>query len=219
METVVGMAKTLGKIEKPPVSHFEKKRKLYCVPLLYSIKNAPKEYLEKLDLYWNQATEHINNLEKAGKVSKIYYESISSSNEDALKEIKQIDERSYKLVKVKFDQGAEIISLEDKEVFNEYMDWSICLSVISRSKNVFAKVLEFYEEAHKKRIEHITKRINETLNDGEAGLLIMNDDDRSRIQFSSDIEVFLVRPPALNEILRWLRDYLSKSKIKNTEMQ
>lgn len=207
------MSETLGKISKPSVDEFKEGRKLYCVPLLVNLKNASSEYQEKYNLYWNQVTEHVNGLEKAGPVRKIYHEAVFQSGEEGLEAVKQLNEKSYQLVKSKFNQGAEFQALEDRDLFNEYTDWFMALSVVGRSKKVADKVLEYFREVSDRRDEYIVKRINETLKAGEAGLLIMGDEYRMQIQpqLSPDIQVFLVRPPALNDIQRLLREMLQHS--------
>jgi hypothetical protein len=48
--------------------------------------------------------------------------------------------------------------------------------------------------------------INSNLKEDEAGLLIMKDEDRAKLQFPSDIEVFLITPPAYDDIIRWFRE-------------
>ena len=80
------------------------------------------------------------------------------------------------------------------------------------SEKVFGKVLEFYRDTSKRRYEHIAKRIDETLEEGETGMLIMNEEDRSNIQFLSDIEIFIVHPPALADIQHWIREQLKIGK-------
>ena len=45
------MAEPLGKIEKPEAKEFASKRKLYLVPLLFTGKNAPEDYVEKYQRY------------------------------------------------------------------------------------------------------------------------------------------------------------------------
>jgi hypothetical protein len=207
------MSETLGKISKPSVDEFKESRKLYCVPLLINVKDAPSEYQEKYNLYWNQVAEHINGLEKAGRICKIYHEAVFQSGEEGLDAVKQLNEKSYQLVKSKLDQGAEIQALEDRDLFNEYTDWLMALSVVGRSKKVADKILEYFREVSDRRDEYIVKRINETLKTGEAGLLIMSDEYRMHIQpqLSPDIQVFLVRPPALNDIQRLLREMLQHS--------
>jgi hypothetical protein len=206
------MTETLGKITKPSADKFKKDRKLYCVPLIINIKDAPTEYQEKYNLYWEQVAEHINGLEKAGKVNKIYHEAIPYPGEEGLEAIKQLNEKSYQLTKTKTEQGAKLEALEDKELFNEYTDWLMALSVVGRSKKVADKILEYYRDASDRRDEHVTKQINETLKEGEAGMLIMSDEYRMHIQtqLPPDIQIFLVRPPALNDIQQLIQKMLQQ---------
>ena len=202
---------TLGKIDKPPVEQFKIGRKLYCVPLVYSSNDSPQDYLEIINQYWTQVEEHVNMLEKVEKISKIYFESISVSGEEAMQIIKEENEKAYKLVKIKYESGGQLQALEDGELFNERMDCMVCMAVVGRSHTVLAKISKFFEEANKKRDDHIAKQIVGTLKEDEAGMLVMNDQDRVRIQsqFPSDIHVFLVHPRALDDIYRWLRDHSS----------
>jgi hypothetical protein len=206
------MAKELGRIQKPSLERFKEGRKLYCVPLLPYVEDGgfPKDYHEKVSLFWRQVVEQVENLEKAGKVSKVYHESITSSGEEAMDTIKRMNKKSYELVKAKCEAGATLQVIEDKDSLDEYLDWSMCLSVVGRSRNVFKKIIDFQEEAAEKREEYISNRINETLKENEAGILLMTDEIRMRIQpkLSSDIRTFLVHPPALNDVQRWLRDYM-----------
>ena len=65
-------------------------------------------------------------------------------------------------------------------------------------------VSDLYAEASKKRYEYITNRINETLGENNAAILFIR--ENHRIQFPSDIEVFRIEPPPLDEIHRWLRE-------------
>ena len=78
-----------------------------------------------------------------------------------------------------------------------------------QNQEVFAKVYGFYAAASKKRNEYIAKRIDETLEADETGILFMR--EGHQVQFPSDIQVFYVAPPALDEIKRWLRDRETKS--------
>ena len=64
-------------------------------------------------------------------------------------------------------------------------------------------------EASKKRNERIASQIDETLNEDESGILFMR--EGYQIQFPSEIEVFYVAPPALDEIKRWFRDRETKT--------
>jgi hypothetical protein len=88
------------------------------------------------------------------------------------------------------------------------MDWSRCLIIGLQNPQVVSKVYDFYIEAGKKRNEFIARKIDETLKENEIGLLLMR--ENHQVQFPSDMQVFYVAPPALDEIKRWLREHESK---------
>jgi hypothetical protein len=200
------MSEELGKIEKPSAEEFKGGRKLYFIPLIYCGKESPAEYLEKYNKYWNQVESQVTDLGvKLGQVSKIYHELILVGGEDGLKAIRDLNDRSYQLARSRFDNGAELEAMEDSELLTEFMDWNKCLLVGLQNQKVFTKVYESYTEASKKRNEYITKHIDETLKANETGILFMMEEGH-QIQFPSDIQVFYVAPPALDEIKRWLRD-------------
>jgi hypothetical protein len=52
------------------------------------------------------------------------------------------------------------------------------------------------------------------LAEDEAGLLILREEDRLRLQFSDDIDVFFVTPPVRDDILKWIRGEVKAGKIK-----
>jgi hypothetical protein len=83
---------------------------------------------------------------------------------------------------------------------------------------VQSKILEFYKDALKRRFEGNAKTIDDTLKNGEAALLVMTDENRMQLQsyLPSDIEVFLIHPPAFNDFRRYFRDYW-KNQINETQ--
>jgi len=205
------MAQELGKIDKPEAGSFKQGRKLFLVPLIYSAKDAPPEYVEKFDLYWKQATEHVGNLEaKVGRVDRVYHESISSGGEDGLKAMEKLNPKSCQIARQKCQSNAELEATEDRELVEESMDWERCLLIGFMSSKVAGIVSEFYIEASRKRYEHIGKKIDETLKADEIAVLFIT--EGHMVQFPKDVEVFSVAPPALDEIHRWLRDRASRKK-------
>jgi hypothetical protein len=202
------MAQELGKINKPEAVSFKQGRRLLLVPLIYSYKDSPSEYTEKYELYWKQALGHIASLEaKIGTISRIYHESISLGGEEGLKIMEGLNPKSFQLVKQKHQDGATLEVIEDKELAEETIDWERCLFIGFLSDKVARKVAEFYIETSKKRYEHISKRIDETLQVNEIGVLFIR--EGHLVQFPEDIEVFSVSPPALDEIHSWLRNQAS----------
>lgn len=204
------MSQELGKIEKPEAEEFKKGRKLYFVPLIYCEKEPQAGYLERFNKYWGQVEDQISGLElKLGKVDKVYHELVSVGGEDGVKVIKDLNDKSYQIIENRLDKGTQLEATEEAEILTEFMDWSRCLVIGLQNQKVFTKVYEYYTEASKKRDEHIAKKIDETLKEGEVGILFMR--EGHQIQFPLDITVFYVVPPALDDIKRWLRDREVKS--------
>ena len=199
------MTEQLGKIEKPEVEHYTGKRKLYLVTLILSGEDAPPEYVEKFNRYWEQVSQHVTNLEsKIGKVSHVYHESITLAGENGLKVAEKLNPSCCQIAKDMCQSGAVFEATEDKELADENMDWERFLLMGFISHKVAKIVSEFYVEASRKRYEHVAQRIDETLKANEVGILFIR--EGHMVQFPSDIEVFSVAPPALDEISRWLRD-------------
>ena len=205
------MAEELGKIEKPPVEEFKKGRKLYFVPLIYCGEETPEEYLEKFNKYWEQVEKQITELElKLGKVNRIYHELIPAGGEDGSQAIKELNDKSHKIIQTCLEKGAQLEAVEEGDLLTEFMDWGRCLIVGLQNQKVFTRVYESYTEVSKKRNEYIAGKIDETLNTDEVGILLMR--ENHQVQFPSDIQVFYVAPPALDEIKRWLRERQTESK-------
>jgi len=194
----------LGEIERPHLEDFIGKRKLYFVPNFYHINDASDEYIGLLSKYWDEVSQQIERLEVLGKVKKIFCEGIFTTGEDALNTISKVNKGAFLIIKKKVEEGAVLFPTESGEIFGPFLDWANCLNVV-RTEEVFTKVFGFYTELLNKRLEHAKNIIQGNLSQGEAGLLIMKDEDRVNLQFSTDIEVFLVRPPSYDDILRWLR--------------
>jgi hypothetical protein len=210
------MPEQLGKIERLGVECFKQGKKLYLVPLVYSGEEGPDEYKEKCSRYWQQVTEQLTNLaSKIGRVNRVYHESIFQCGEDGIKALERLHPSSYQIAKTQCDDGAIFEKIEERELFEEVMDWQRCLMLGFISDKVASKVSEFYVEAARKRNEFMAKRISETLKDDEAGLLFIREEHS--VQFPSGVEVFSILPPALDEIHRWLRDQAGLGIEKLTE--
>ena len=203
----------LGQIDRPEAETFVGKRKLYCVANIYSIEDAPDDYKELFNKYWDEVVQQIEKVETAGKIKKIFCEIIYNQGDEALNIVAKLNERIVQIIKKKVEEGGTLFPLEDKEILGPYTDWGNCLRVVY-TKEVFMKVLEFYTEFSDKRLQQILSIIDSNLSDAEAGLVLMKDEDRAKLQFPSDIEVFLITPPSYDDIIRWFREKLIK---KSTE--
>jgi len=210
------MAEQLGKIEKPEAKEFTGKRKIYLVPLLFSGKNSPKDYMEKYRQYWQQVGEHVANLEaKLGEVGHIYHESIYQAGKEGLEAMQKLNPDSGQLAREKSQRGALIEAVEDRALAEESVDWERFILMGFISQKVAQQVYDLYVQALRKRYEHIARQIDETLEADKAGLLFIR--EGHMVQFPEDIEVFSVAPPALDEIHRWQREQMSGEKKSEPE--
>ena len=201
----------LGKIEKLPVEDFGEGRKLYFAPLVFCGKEAPIEYVVKYDAYWQQVEEQVGSLElKLGEVKKIFHELVPVGGDEGVKIIKELNDKSCEVVKKRLDNDAQLEVIEDNDLLTEIMDWSRCLVTGLQNPKVVEKVYQSYTEVSNRRNEYIARKIGETLKPEEIGLLFMR--EGHQVQFPSDIQVFYVAPPALDDIKRWLRDREQKAK-------
>jgi hypothetical protein len=199
------MAEELGQVEKPSVEEFKEGRKLYFIPLVYSGKDSPDDYLNLSNRYWNQVEDQLGAMDlKLGRVNRVYHELIPESGEEAVKLIKEMNEKSYEVVRNRLDKGAELESTEDNDLLTELVDWSRCLAIGLQNQRVMNQVYDSYTAVSKKRNEQIAVNIDKTLKEDEIGVLFWR--ERHQVQFPKDIQVIYVSPPALDEINRWLRD-------------
>ena len=209
------MAEELGKIEKLDIDQFGL-RKLYVVPLLFSGSDAPADYKEKLEKYWREVNEQIANQEvKVGQIKRIYHESMSAGGAEGLKIIAEINPLSHLIAKDKFESGAVFEATELAELADECIDWERCLLMGLYSRKALEMVAEANEKCSVKRFEYISRRIDETLQKGEAAMLFIR--EGHMVHFAKDIEVFNVAPPALDDIHRWLRDRSKQTEEKDEE--
>jgi len=205
---------TLGQIQKPKISDFDNSPKLYCIPLIPTLNqnDLPEELKNNIQQFWSQGASKIQELEKLGKITHIFVETLTQTDDSALPTIKQLSEQLHNIIKDKLDKGAKLVPVENQETLDELLEWSVCLSVIRKSQKVFNKVYQFVQETKNQRNQQIAKNIQNTLKDNNCGLLVMTDENRLEIQpiLSSSIQIFLIHPPTFNDVMHGFRQYLEK---------
>lgn len=195
----------LGKIQKPEVSKFAGKRKLYCIANITSFEDAPDEFDKLIEQYWYEVIQHIEKIETAGKIEKVFCEIIYQQGDEALNILRKMDKHLSRIIEKKMKEGAALLPLETREILGPFTDWRNCLSVVFTNE-VFNKVFEFYKKYSEKRLQHVLDIIDLNLSKAEAGLLIMKDEERAKLEFPNDIEVFLITPSSYDDIMTWLRE-------------
>ncbi len=198
------MAEELGKIEKPQAAAFSGKRKLYVVPLLYRWPEADTEYTVLFERYWHDIEAQLKHLaDRIGVVKHIYHEGIDEKGDAALASLQQFNPASAQIARSLISSDADFVSIEDRELIAESLDWERFIMLGFASAKVAKLATDQFRSAMKSRYDLIVKRIAETLLADEAGVLFIR--EGHPIQFPKEIEVFSVFPPSLDEIHRYLR--------------
>ncbi len=203
------MSQKLGRVEKPEAAQYGNKRKVYLVPLIMAPQEPPADFAAILERYWSGADDGVQKLEwRIGDVKYVFMETVDRSGEGGIKLAEQRSPGAAGLAERRVDRGASFIAMEDPETFAEVLDWERCLYIGLISRKVYDQVSQSFQDASRRRYEHMAKKLEQTLKEGEAALLFLS--EHHRLQFPEGVQVFYVAPPALDEVRRWQRDYREK---------
>ncbi len=203
------MTQDLGRIDRPAAEQYRGRRKLVLVPLVYSPAPDQPEGAAALQNYWEQMQTQVAALENAlGGLQRVYHESVTAGEEEGMEQLQAGDRRSHAFVAGKREAGAVLEATEDLEILLETLDLQRCLMLPLTSPGVASWLQEWHAEANRRRYEHIARRISETLEEDGVGLLLIS--ERHQVQFPTDVEVFYVSPPALDEFRRWLQHWAAR---------
>ena len=199
------MTTPLSQFPKPEAGQYQGQRKLFLVPIFTLSPAAPDEGQQLLERYWSEVRDHIGNLERSlNAASHVYHEMVFSEGDEGMKLIELLNGKGYAFIQAMCQSTAQLEATEDQALMHENNDWQRCLSIGLMSEKVMSTALEGYQETTRRRFEHIGTRIDDTLQEGEAGVLFIREDHS--IQFPSNLQVFYVAPPALDALKRWLSD-------------
>ena len=201
---------TLGSTGKADPSQFDRKRKLFLVPLVTVPPQLEEQISDLADTHWDQIKGQLQNLEKSlGTIRHVFHELIHDEGKAGEQLLSQIAPRSASLIKEITDSSGHLEQTEDQDLLFELSDWQRFLSIGLVSQKVSDLASASYQTAMNDRYEYIGKQIDETLEeDGVAALFISED---HRVQFPSDIQVFYVSPPSQNQLKQSIINLMQKS--------
>ena len=179
------------------------KKKVYIVPFIQPSPQAPDGFTERFDAYWEAAEKQVAALEaRAGVVNRIFAEGVLGKGDDALLMLEQTNRHAWRMAKSRVDAGARIDAYEDDDLFAQVVDWGRCLQVGFISQAVAGAVTSSYQDAVQRRQRHLDQRLTEGIEDGEAVLLLSG---TTNVEIPEGVERFLVSPPELDALERWIR--------------
>ena len=200
----------LGRIERPAAGDLMTRRKAYLVSMVQTSPDADPEFTSHYDAYWRAVDEHLASLEmRAGPVARVFVEGVGFGGEEGLLRVQQADRRAHSLVKSRVDSGAVLEPYEDQDLFEQVVDWGRILQSGFISQTVATTVRNAFDEAAKDRLEHVKQRLEESIGETEAALIIASSDVSEVLP--AEIERFIVSPPELDRLIRWVRDQAEKA--------
>ena len=203
------MAQELGRISRPSADQYKGRRKLLLAPLVYGPTSQDESGAAALQKYWDQMQEQVAALQSAlGGLDRIYHESLVEGGPVGLEQLKGVDQRSYNFIQAKIDAGTSLEATESADLLLETLDLQRCMMVPLASEKVALQLREWFTASNSERYQYIAQQIDQTLGEGETGVLLIS--ERHQVQFSTDIEVFYVSPPALDDYRRWLQNWLDQ---------
>ena len=210
----------LGQVERPPADQFQGKRRLLLLPLMFAPPGADGEDSDGQAIYqryWEQARTQVDALAVGlGGLHHIYHESLVEGGEEGLAYLQMADAQACAMIQVRCQAGATLEATESIDLITETIDLQRCLMIPFTSDRVAARIQEWYAEANRSRYDYIAQRIQDTLQADETGLLLIN--ERHQVQFPTEIEVFYIAPPALDEYRRWVQNWAERQQRAAEEM-
>jgi len=180
-------------------------RTLLVVPRMYTkdefkeeASYVPDDYDMKCAEFWSYVAEKLSVFK--GRIRKIFRESLSMNTKEALRAMSGDEQHSRTVLVGLLEDGAEMESTEDPILMAETESW---MAMMRRTPNEMLS--ELYGQCLAERNRYVANRIDQSLREGEVGLLII--DSRRRLELPQDIRVIRVCPfdPA---------DYLASTIIK-----
>jgi len=179
----------------------------------------PEDFDEKAREFWGYVEERLSAV--SGRLKKVYLESSGVVGKRHMEMLRVTDPRQYEVVKRILDGGAELVEVEAAELVLETISWMQRMQELLSSGEEggptgLQTIGEFLKESMEERDEFVKRRVDETLGEGEVGVMFM---DMSRqIEFPSDIRVVITCPFRPHDYLNsWLATLGAKDRAKAAE--
>jgi hypothetical protein len=194
----------LGRLGKQDPADILARRKVYIAPLIPYSQGAPDGYEERFKAYWTAVDKQVAALEsRAGPVKHVFAEGVSRGGQAGLNALERTNKAAYDVVLARVKAGAVFEPFEDEEIFAQVLDWGRSLQQGFVSRTVANTVQNAFRVASEARQKQLNTRLNEGVRQMEAALLLASRADG--VQTPGDMERFIVSPPELDELERWVR--------------
>ena len=196
-------AEEIGSIGKATAGDILASRKIYLVTMVQPSPGAPDGFEQRYNDYWSAVEQQISKLETtAGTVNRIFAEGVIGRGDDAMLMVQQSNPGAHSVVRQRVSAGAVFEEFEDTDLFGQVIDWGRCLQGGLINQTVADEIQTKYTEASEKRSKHLLKQLHDGILESEAGLLLSGDPS---IAIPDGVEKFLISPPELDALQRWVQ--------------
>ncbi len=184
-------------------------RSLFIVRLVQPFPGL-EGYDTMLSNYWSAVKAQLDRQAiTSGAIERIFVETVTGRGEDALVQLQQINPAASQLVRNLIASGAVIEEFEDTELLTELIDWGQCGSQNLMSDKVRNVVHSSQVEAAGARDDHLQARLNDAIGDDESAVVFAVS---GQLPIPDRIERFIVSPPELDQLERWLRAKMEEAR-------
>ncbi|MDP2974159.1 MAG: hypothetical protein Q8N60_03850 [Candidatus Diapherotrites archaeon] len=176
-----------------------------------------EKHLRTIDLFWDSIENYFHSLENVDKF-KIFQDGFVASGEIGEKIVNEAasrGSRNYALIKDLASQGAKIMKTEDLSMVRREV---IYISELAKSKNLIKKIIAYLRYKSnkgsllKERDEFIAKTINDSLGEGETGVLFLGAFHDVAPKLAKDIKVTELKEK--EKVAQYQKIYYLKTKEK-----
>ena len=181
-----------------------------------------QEHRETVDGFWQAISRYFDSLDVSGM--KIYQDGMVAEGEMGEKIVEdtaKAGSKNYELVLRLLKRGAILVKTEDFKLVKEERDR---LLKITQAKNLVKKLLGFIKYKLTKDIllnirdEFIVKRIDETLNTGEKGIIFIGAYHNIKRRLPQDIQIIEIKDTAKVREYHRLLPFYNKRKEQFKEL-
>ena len=168
------------------------------------------DYDTVLSNYWSAVRNQLDRqMVTSGAIKRVFVETVTGRGEDALVQLQQSNPQAHSLVRYLVGNGASVEEFEDPELLAQLIDWGQCASQNLVSEKVRNIVISGQTEASGQRDEHLMKRLNDAIGDDESALVLAVS---GQLPIPDRVERFIVSPPELDQLERWLRAKMEEAR-------
>ena len=160
-------------------------------------------YDSVLSNYWSAVKAQLErHAISSGTIRRMFIETVAGRGEDALVNLQRMNPPASHLARSFVANGTTLEEFEDAELLSELIDWGQCASQNLMSEKVRQAVMSGQANAAGARDEHLKKRLNDAIGDEETALVLAVS---QQLPIPDRVERFIVSPPELDQLERWLR--------------